>query len=372
MKIPPVKVHIPDSVEILLKMKEIMDSGMLTMHKYTKQFEAEFAEYTGTKHAIAVSSGTAALEISLRCIGLTAKDEVIVPTNTFVATPHAIVHAGGKPVFADMNKDSLCADAENIAEKITENTKGVIVVHVGGLICPDIEKIKALCDERGLFLIEDCAHAHGSKLNGKLAGSFGDLGCFSFYPTKVMTAGEGGMITTNNAEYTKQARTLRDQGKSDVDSNVTEALGHSWRLSELHAVLGLHQLRQLENFTKRRCEVAEAYDAAIDELKNLVRLNVPENARSSYYKYIAFLKDGLNKEEIRKALKEKYGISLTGDVYWPPCHLQPIYEKLLGNQSGQFPNAETKLRRHICLPIYATMRDDEVAYVIKSIKEVIG
>jgi len=180
------------------------------------------------------------------------------------------------------------------------------------------------------------------------------------------------MITTNSSEYAKKARILRDQGKSDVDSNVTVELGHSWRLSELHAVLGLHQLRALDGFVEHRNKVAKIYDMAIDEMENLARLKVPATARSSYYKYVAFLQGDLDKEAVRKTLKEKYGISLTGDIYWPPCHLQPIYEKLLGVQKGSFPIAETELRRHICLPIYATMRDDEVDYVIASIKAVIG
>ncbi|MGB9756278.1 MAG: DegT/DnrJ/EryC1/StrS family aminotransferase, partial [Candidatus Bathyarchaeales archaeon] len=205
--VPPVKPYFlkEDIEKIKTDVEKILQSGMLTLHTYTKEFENQFAKLCHVKHAIAVNSGTSALEIALRTMKVKAEDEVLVPTNTFSATATAVIFAGAKPKLTDINPENLCIDAENIQKNITSKTKGVITVHIGGLICPEIEEIKEICREENLFLVEDAAHAQGSTINQKPAGSLGDTGCFSFYPTKVMTTGEGGMITTNSDEVAEKS-----------------------------------------------------------------------------------------------------------------------------------------------------------------------
>lgn len=242
----PVKLYFPkeDIEEIKVSVEKILQSGMLTLHTYTKESENRFAKLCNVKHAVAVNPGTSALEIALCTIKLKLGNEVLLPTNTFSATADAVIFAGAKPKLTDINPKTLCIDTENVQKSITPKTKGVIVVHIGGLICPEIEEIRELCQDKKLFLIEDAAHAHGSTINQKPAGSLGDIGCFSFYPTKVMTTGEGGMITTNNDEIAEKARILRDQGKASFNSNIIIELGYNWKLPEMGAALGLTQLRQ--------------------------------------------------------------------------------------------------------------------------------
>ena len=212
MRVPAAKIYFPegDRKKILKQVNEILESGQLTLGKYTKEFEEEFAKYVGVKYAVAVNSGTSALEIPLRALGIQGFS-VIVPTNTFFATPASVIHAGGKVIFADMT-ENLCLDPDSVKQKIQKDTRGIIIVHIGGVVPPQITEIQAICHEHNLFLIEDAAHAHGSTLNGKSAGTFGDAAAFSFYPTKVMTSGEGGMIVTNSfwrISYFKILATLK-------------------------------------------------------------------------------------------------------------------------------------------------------------------
>ena len=214
MQIPAAKICFPeeDRKWILDKVNEVLSSGQLTLGKYGKEFEQKFAEYVGTKYAIAVNSGTSALEIILRALDIEGSS-VIVPTNTFFASPASVIHAGGKVIFADVT-DNLCLDPDSVKQKIQKDTKGIIIVHIGGVVPPQIKEIQEICREHNLFLIEDAAHAHGSTLNGEPAGTFGDAAAFSFYPTKVMTSGEGGMIVTNNENIYRRALVFRDQGKA--------------------------------------------------------------------------------------------------------------------------------------------------------------
>ena len=201
MKITNAKPFFPneDIDSILNDIKDSLRTGVLTFGPNVEKLEREFADYVGVKHAIAVNSGTSALEIALRYFELNG-GEVIVPTNSFVASANAVIFAGGKPVLADIKKETLCIDPNEIRKKISANTKGVMVVHLAGLIPPEMKEIQEICKENNLFLIEDAAHAPGASIDNKKAGNLGDVGCFSFFPTKPMTTGEGGIITTNDVK----------------------------------------------------------------------------------------------------------------------------------------------------------------------------
>ncbi|MEM0085036.1 MAG: DegT/DnrJ/EryC1/StrS family aminotransferase [Candidatus Methanomethylicia archaeon] len=371
--IPPAKPYFtPEDIEELKgHLEKILNSGMLTLHNYTKEFEDRFAKMCNTKYGIAVNSGTAALEIALRAMNLNPSDEVLVPTNTFSATAAAVIFAGGKPVLTDINPKTLCMGVNDVLEKLTEKTRGVIVVHVGGLICPEIKQIREICKDHKLFLIEDAAHAHGSKIDGECAGSLGDVGAFSFYPTKVMTTGEGGMITTDDEEIANKAKILRDQGKESFASNIIVELGYNWRMNEISAAIGIVQLKRLNEIIMKRNLIAKIYDEAFSKMSEAKPLKTPSNILNNYYKYIVILDKNIEREKLKAKLRDK-GVRCGGEVYWPPLHMQPIYQKLLGTRQGDFPNAEDVCKRMICPPIYSGMSIEEAEYVVEKFREVLG
>jgi len=371
--VPPVKPYFPDEDIQQLKncLEEILRSGMLTLHTYTKQFEKMFAEFSGTKFAIATNSGTAALEIALRCTKVREGDEILVPTNTFSATAASVFMAGGRPKLVDIDSKTLCVDVENIQRNITAKTRGIIAVHIGGLICPEIMAIKEICDDLDLFLIEDAAHAQGSRINDKYAGSLGDAGCFSFYPTKVMTTGEGGMITTDNEEWAKKAAILRDQGKESSSSELIVELGHNWRMQELSAAMGLAQLKRLPEILEKRNSIAHFYDNAFSRMSGVRPLITPAGLTNNYYKYVLILENDIDRQKLKQGLRDK-GVRCGGEVYWPPLHLQPVYQRLLGTDKRDFPNAEDVCKRMICPPIYAQMLRADAEYVVEKLEETLG
>jgi len=348
----PVKPYFPeeDIEQIKADVEKILKSGMLTLHIYNKEFENQFAKLCHVHHAVAVNSGTSALEIALRTMKLKPGDEVLVPTNTFSATAVAVI--------------------ENIQKNITPKTKGVIAVHIGGLVVPEIEEIRELCQDEKIFLIEDAAHAHGSTIKQKPAGSIGDTGCFSFYPTKVMTTGEGGMITTNKDEIAEKARILRDQGKENFSSSVIIELGYNWRLPEISAAIGITQLRRLPEIVEKRNRIAKYYDEALERMDGITPRKTPSNIQNNYYKYVAFLEQD-NREKLKEKLKVK-GVRCSGEVYWPPLHLQPAYKQLFGVKEGDFPFAEDACKKMICLPLYAQMTMEDARYVIEKLEETLS
>jgi len=370
MKVPPVKVYFPDEdqAKILQKIKEILSNGQLTMGKYGKEFEESFARYVGTKHAVAVSSGTGAIEICLRILGVEGR-EVLVPTNTFFATPAAVLHAGAKIRFVDADPDTFSIDVESLERSITRETVGVIVVHVGGIVTPKMDRIRRICEVNDLFLIEDAAHAHGSSLNGRMAGSFGKAASFSFYPTKVMTSGEGGIIVTNSQKIKEEALMYRDQGKASFTANIHDKLGYNWRMSEFHAIIGLSQFSRLGEFIKNRTRIARIYDGGLISIPGVTPLVLSPECKTNYYKYIALLDEDVDRAKLKSILRQEYGVGLSGEVYELPCHLQPIFK---GNcKQKEFPHAEDVCQRHICLPIFANMTLDQANYVLSSLEAVL-
>jgi len=347
---------------ILRDVESILRSGRLIGGPHVKDFEDRFAEYVKAKHAVAVSSGTSNLEICLRYFKVKGR-EVIVPTNTFVATPNSVIFAGGKPVFADMREDTLCIDPEDVERRISSRTTGVIVVHIAGMVCPQIKELAELCEDHHLFLLEDSAHAHGAMIDGKMAGTLSDAGCFSFYPTKVMTTGEGGMITTDDSGLAEAARCMRNHGQNS--ERLMVMLGHNWRMSEIAAILGKYQLENLEKFIQKRNEVARVYNKALGNVRGVSLFRTPSNIKHSYYKYAVRLGDGVDGEKLARTLKEEYNVE-TGNVYYPPCHLQPFYKENFGTREGDLPVSEKVLRKVLCLPIHSSLTQENVRYVVKA------
>ncbi|HMG28038.1 MAG TPA: DegT/DnrJ/EryC1/StrS family aminotransferase [Acidimicrobiia bacterium] len=355
-----------DRAAILSMIDESLRTGSLTLGPRTIELEEGFRARHGAPYAVAVSSGTSALEIILRAIGVEGR-EVVVPANTFFASAAAVLHAGGTPRFADVAPDTLALSAGTVEAALNDDTAGVMLVHIGGAITPEVDAIRALCERRGLFLVEDAAHAHGASLDGRPAGSFGVASAFSFYPTKVMTTGEGGMIVTADDAIRDDAVVYRDQGKAGFHGGDHVRMGYAWRMSELHAAVGIVQLRRLDEFIKIRREIADQYDeglAAIDGITPLIT-----RSESNYYKYIAMLDPGIDRQTVKRTLKEHHGVSLSGEVYASPLHEQPVFTDL---HHGSLPVAEDVCRRHVCLPIHSDMTRDEAAYVIESIRTVLA
>jgi perosamine synthetase len=368
--IPPAKPYFPraDIDEMKEHLDKILTSGRLTLGEYTTDFERRFAEFVGVKHAIAVNSGTSALEIALRAHTLKEGDEVILPTNTFAATATATIFAGGKPILTDVSASSMTVSAETVSEAITGRTRGVIAVHIGGLICPEIDRIRETCTERDLFLIEDAAHAQGSKINAKAAGSLGSAGCFSFYPTKIITSGEGGIITTDKEHIAEVARILRDQGKESFNSNQIVKLGYNWRMPEICAALGILQLRRLPEFIDRRNRIAKVYDTGFEAL-GLEHIVTPQNHVNNYYKYTLFLPKDVNRDKFKTMCRER-GVAYGGEVYWPPLHMQPAFRDLLHGRV-RFNVAEDLGSRMVNPPMFSQMTEDQAERVLKVSEQVL-
>ena len=370
LRIPPAKVYFPeeDRRAILEQIDEALVTGQLTLGKHGKAFERCFAEKIGVRHAVAVNSGTSSLEIPLRIFDVRDKT-VLVPTNTFFATVAAVVHAGGKPRFVDADPATFSVSLEEIRKRVAQDTAGVIVVHIAGIVSPEMPAIRDFCKERGFFLLEDAAYAQGSSLDGRAAGTFGDAASFSFYPTKVMTSAEGGMIVTNNDRVYEEALVYRDQGKADFLTNAHTRLGYNWRMSEPHAIIGHTQLSRLEEFVAARNRIARIYDEGLSGIPGITSLRLPKGCHSNYYKYIALLDASFERSALKNLLRDEYSVGLSGEVYEAPCHMQPVFEEY---GDGEFPVAADICRRHICLPNYVTMAEQEAAYVLTSLKEALS
>lgn len=345
---------------------EILRSGSLILGKYTEQFEHEFAGYVGTRHAVSLNSGTSALQVLLARKEAKGR-KVAVPTNTNFACVAAILHSGGQPVYMDMTVDYFVPDLDILQHTVDKHPDlaGVLWVHIAGIIAPDFEQVVAFCKQNGLFLIEDCAHAHGSQLHGRKAGAFADGGAFSFFPTKVMTTVEGGMITTNSKEDAEFARSCRNQGKRGGNyGGLHQDLGNSWRMSEIEAYIGLVQLAKLNAMIARRRRAADKLIAALKN-KRVDFCGIDHMDQASLYKFIIRYRNKATVAEIKERFKQG-GVALGGGVYETPCHLQPVFEDIF-YEPEDVKVAHKFCPRHICPPITSGTTDEDVEKIIAAI-----
>ncbi|MCU1427508.1 MAG: aminotransferase DegT [Actinomycetia bacterium] len=357
-----------DRERIAAMIVESLATGSLTLGPLTRRFEASVAARVGAPFAVAVSSGTAALEIVLRHVGVDGR-EVVVPANTFFATAAAVLHAGGTPRFADIDPQTLALSPESVEPALTKNTAAVVLVHIGGVVTPDVQRLRDLCDSRGIALLEDAAHAHGAGFDGKHAGTFGRAGTFSFYPTKVVASGEGGMIVTDDERLRDDAVVYRDQGKAGFLGGEHTRLGYAWRMSELHAAVGLTQWERLDEFVANRRRAAAIYDEMLAGTPGVTPLEVPRGCEPNYYKYVAMLDGVIDRDALKRELREGSGVSLSGEVYARPLHHEPVFAYLA---QGPFPVAEDVCRRQICLPVHSDMTAAEARHVAESLAATVG
>lgn len=356
----------PEDIRLILQdIADVLVEGQFRNGKNVKLFEDMVAEYTGVGGAVAFDSDSSAYETALRYFDVAGR-EVVVCTNSFVSAPNSVIAVGGKVVFADITADSLSMDLESLKQNITSNTKGVIVTHIAGFPNPNIKAIQQLCRDKGLFLIEDATHAIGATVDGQKVGSFSDAAVYAFTPTKVATAGEGGMLVSNNAELCEFARRFRFYGSGAGKTNFVE-LGRHMMLPELSAVLGIYQLKRLDEFIARRNQIAKQYNDALELSSSFTTVRCAKGFKSSYYKYPLILDSRIDKAAFTKRLFENFGIE-TGTVFYPPCHMQGVYRKHGAFAYGGLSVAEEVLARTITLPMHVGLFDEDVAYVIEKVK----
>jgi len=341
-----------DSAEIAdiqQEMGNILRSGQLILGRNTEAFEAEFANYVGAKYAVTMNTATSGLEVLCVLKGARGK-RVAVPSNTNFASVAAIIRAGGEPVYMDMTAEYFAPNLDILKQTVERyGVAGVMWVHIGGIIVPDFDAVADFCRSHGLFLIEDAAHAHGSWLKGKSAGTIGDGGAFSFFPTKVMTTMEGGMITTDNRADAELAKSFRNQGKRHAAyGGLHYDLGNSWRMSEISAYMGLVQLAKLDRMTAIRQAAVDSVAARLDNI-GVGYCDTSHMDRASQYKFIIRLPTGKDLDQVKKSMAD-VGIYAGGGVYEVPCHRQPVFAEVPFDEA-QLQVTETWCPRHICPPI---------------------
>jgi len=356
---------------------EALSSRWLTGGPRVREFEKMFAGYLGTKHAVAVNSCTAALHLAMRALNIGPQDEVIVPVFTFAATANAPIFVGAKPVFADIDEKTFNISPADIQNKITEKTKAIIVVHYGGQPC-DMKEIMKIAKRHNLHVIEDCAHSLGAEYMGQKTGTIGTIGCFSFYPTKIITTLEGGMATTNDEQIAKKIEVLREHGmtKGAFDREKTATwyydvvdLGYNYRLNEVQAALGITQLKRIDEINKKRIDAAHCYTQKLKKIKGIIPPYEANDRTHVYHLYairVIEQKRGINRDELYKKLSKK-GIGLS--VHYTPLHLLTFYKKTLGHKTGDFPIAEQISKEILSLPIYPTITKTQIDHVTKELSK---
>jgi perosamine synthetase len=364
-----------DEIDQLLKeFKNILQGNApMSMGCKVKEFENVFSDYVGAKYAVGTNSCTAALEIALRSINIQKGDEVIVPVETFIATGSSVIREGAKLVFCDINSETFCISLHEIKKHVTKNTKAVIMVHMAGMIAPDALKIKDFCKQRGIVLIEDAAHAIGASIQGVRAGNIGDISCFSFYPTKIITTLEGGMLLCSSKEVYEKASSFRNRG---VDLNARyeqySRLGSNNRMTEFSALLGISQFKYLDEFLRVRLLISKVYNDKIKKsnISDVVQLVVvPEEIKHAYWRFLITLDSSINRRMIKEELAKD---NIASDwAYYPALHLQPYFIQKYKTHRGLCPVAEDILERNFCLPIHSTMSQEDAIFVVeKFIKSV--
>ncbi len=358
---------------------EVLHSEWLTTGPKVVEFEQAVAAYVGVQAAVAVSSGTAALHAAMDAIGVRAGDEVIVPALTFVATANAVVYQGGRPVFADIDPETLLLAPEEVEKKISPRTKAVIAVDYAGQPC-DYDALRDIARRAGIFLVADACHSLGAEYHGRRVGSLADLTVFSFHPVKHITSGEGGMVVTDDPELAARMRRFRNHGlDSDHHQRFREGtwryemveLGYNYRLSDLQCALGMSQLRRLPEFLARRREVARRYDLAFEGLPALSRPRVREGVSHAYHLYVILLNlevGGRGRDEIFQDLR---AAGLGVNVHYLPVYRHTYYQSRFAIPGGVCPLAEAAYERLLTLPLYPAMSEAEVERVIMIVREIL-
>jgi perosamine synthetase len=358
---------------------DVLKSGWLTTGPRVQQFESQFARFTGAQHAIAVNSCTAALHLALAAIGLQEGDEVIVPTMTFAASGEVVLYFNARPVLVDCDAGSFHMDPDRVAESITGRTRAILPVHYAGLAC-NMDAILDLASKHKLKVIEDAAHALPARYKGKMVGTLGDITCFSFYATKTITTGEGGMVTTDNDLYADRIRRLSLHGISRDAWKRYSAEG-TWRyeildpgfkynLSDIQAALGIAQLSKCDSMRDRRAEIAQQYADSLSHLDAFDLPAISDDGQHAWHLFVIQTNPSVLRIHRDRVIEELKLRGIGSSVHFIPLHLHPLYQARLGYRRGQFPRAEEHFERAISLPIYPGMTGEDGARVSEALHEI--
>jgi perosamine synthetase len=355
---------------------EVLRSDWLTTGPKVEEFEHRFAEYVGARHAVAVSSGTAALHAALHALGVGPGDEVIVPPITFAATANAAVFLGATPVFADVDPQTLLIDPGCVEKKISPRTRAIIGVDYGGQPC-DYDSLTSIATRAGANLVADACHSLGATLGSRQAGSLAELSAFSFHPVKHITTGEGGMITTGDARLAGRMRQFRNHGiTTDHHQRHVEGawfyemveLGYNYRLTDFQCALGLSQLSRLPDWLLRRREIALCYSEAFRELEGIELLQVRPGVSHAYHLYVVRITGKNPRANRDRVFSQLRGRGIGVNVHYIPVHLHPFYRTRFGTGPGLCPVAERVYGEILSLPLFPAMTDEDVAAVVREVE----
>ncbi|MEM3700580.1 MAG: DegT/DnrJ/EryC1/StrS aminotransferase family protein [Candidatus Bathyarchaeia archaeon] len=349
---------------------KVLKSGILThglgAGPMVKQFEKAYAKFVRAKEAVAVNSGTAALHLALMAAGIKPSDEVILPSFTFVATAETIVTVGAKPVFTDINPETYNISPEKIEEAITKKTKAIVPVDLYGLSA-DMKPIKEIAEKYGLKIIEDAAQAHGAHYMGQNPGTYADVACWSFYASKNMTTGEGGMITTNDEKIAEKIRLMRSHGEMEKYTSIM--LGYNYRMPEIEAAIGYVQLEKLPRFLAKRRENVERLASKLKSAKELALPKEPLGYKHSWYLFTVRLKKA-RREERDKIVEELKKKGIGAEVYYPnPIHLMPFYKKF---GKRKLPETEKAAEQVFSLPVHPGVTAEQIEFIGETVLHLIG
>lgn len=357
--------------EEISTVEKVLRSGLLVQGKNVETFEEIIADYLGIKFAIAVSSGTAALHLSLLVLEIGPGDEVIVPDFTFPATGNVVALIGAKPVLVDIDLSTYNIDPQKIEEKISSKTKAIIPVHLFGQPA-DMDSILEIARRHNLHVIEDAACALGAIYKGKKCGTIGDVGCFSFHPRKIITTGEGGMVVTNNKKIAERIRSLRNHGITKRKNGYSfEYAGFNYRMTDFQGAIGVAQMKKLDEIIEKRREIANLYTYFLKNIKKSQVSQIPvevEGNKHIYQSYVILLGEDIERDKIIMKLRKK-GIETTIGTY--ALHCQPFYKKEYGYKEGTIRNSYETFKHSLALPLHQKMKKENIKKVAIALKEVI-
>jgi len=348
---------------------QVLQSGYLSLGPVVERFERSFADYIGVRHAVAVSSGTAALHLCVCAANIGAGDEVITTPFSFVASANCILYERATPVFVDIEEESMNVDPDLVGAAITERTRAVLPVHVFGQPCA-MDRLDEICRSQDILLIEDACEALGAEFRGRKAGTFGKAAAFGFYPNKQMTTGEGGVITTNDADWAQLLGSLRNQGRGEMGTRVEHPrLGFNYRLDEMSAALGLSQLSRIEELLESRCQAAAIYAEYLRHIPG-VRLFTPVKmtTRLSWFVVIIRLEQGISRNAVIEDLRRN---GIPTRIYFSPIHLQPFFKERFGYREGDFPITERVANTTLALPFHSRISRSDIEYVTTCLRAAI-
>ncbi len=356
-----IRLSMPDiGTEEISAISEVIESGFLVQGKKVEEFEKSVADYVGTRYAVAVSSGTTALHLALVALEISSGDEVIVPDFTFPATANTVVHTGARPVLTDIDPDTFNIDTNLIEEKITEKTKAIIPVHLFGQPA-DMGPILEIAEEHNLCIVEDAACALGAEYRGKICGSMGSAGCFSFHPRKAITTGEGGMVTTDDEEIAERVRLWRNHGIKSTGGKYNFIVpGFNYRMTEMQAALGIAQMKKLDKIIEKRIVLAKIYDEQLSDAGWLMTPCIMNNVKHIYQSYVLKIGEKTDRDRLIKRMNDR-GIEVNIGTY--ALHMQEFFKNNI--KSDNLSNSEKAFNQSMALPLYSQMQTESIKKVIE-------